>query len=167
MDVAAIVDCGWMPCGMRYSDHAATPMHCDGCPAGCCADILGPCTRWCQGGGGCISGSDGGHDEQQRAGGAELPRPQTQSRLKAHSLSPAHGPASVARRSAPRGTSSRRQGGGPHGERGATQEPHTTPAQNTDAVYCASLLALPPSKPGPDARGTPLVPGWAVNSCHE
>ncbi len=80
--------------------------------------------------------------------GAELPRPQTQSRLKAHSLSPAIGPASVPRRAAPRGTSSRRKRGGPHGERGATQGPHSTPAQNTEAGYRTPLLVLPRRSPG-------------------
>ena len=53
--------------------------------------------------------------EQTRVG-AELPRPQTQSRLKAHSISPASGPASVDCRCAPRGSSSRRQRGGPTGQ---------------------------------------------------
>ncbi len=43
-------------------------------------------------------------------------------------------------------------GGGPHGERGATQEPHSTPAQDTAAVYRAPLLALPSRSPG-------LMPG--------
>ena len=64
--------------------------------------------------------------EQTRVG-AELPRPQTQSGLKAHSLSPAIGPASVLRRCAPRGSSSRRQRGGPTGRErsyaGAAQYP--------------------------------------------
>ncbi len=41
--------------------------------------------------------------------GAELPPLQTQGGLKEHSLSPAIGPASVLRRCAPRGSSSRRQ----------------------------------------------------------
>ena len=64
--------------------------------------------------------------EQTRVG-AELPRPQAQSRLKAHSLSPASGPASVDCRCAPRGSSSRRQRGGPTGQErsyaGAAQYP--------------------------------------------
>ena len=64
--------------------------------------------------------------EQTRVG-AELPRPQTQSRLEAHSISPASGPASVDSRCAPRGSSSRRQRGGPIGQErsyaGATQYP--------------------------------------------
>ena len=65
-------------------------------------------------------------NDQTRVG-AELPRPQTQSGLKAHSLSPASGPASVASRCAPRGSSSRRQRGGPTGRErsyaGAAQYP--------------------------------------------
>ena len=80
------------------------------------------------------------------------------SRLKAHSLSPASGPASVASRSAPRGSSSRRQEAGPRGKRGATQEPQSTPAQDTEAVDRAPLLELPPSKPGPEARVHLLCP---------
>ena len=48
-----------------------------------------------------------------------------------HSLNQAHRPSSVHSRSAPRGSSPRRREGGPHGEHGATQEPHSTPAQNT------------------------------------
>ncbi len=43
-------------------------------------------------------------------------------------------------------------GGGPHGERGATQGPHSTPAQDTEAVNRAPLLALPRRSPG-------LMPG--------
>ncbi len=53
----------------------------------------------------------------------------------------------------------------PHSERGATQEPHSTPAQNTEAVYRAPLLVVPPSEPGPDARGAPALPSWAVDCC--
>jgi hypothetical protein len=97
--------------------------------------------------------------------GAELPRPQThwQSRLKAHSISPVHRPASVARRSASRGSSSRRRGGGPHGERGATQEPHSTPAQNTEAANPRVAPSSTPSEPGPVARGAPVLPSRAIN----
>jgi hypothetical protein len=91
--------------------------------------------------------------------GAELPQPQTQSGLKAHSLSPANvGP----RRwpvAAPREDRARAaREAGPPGGSGATQGPHSTPAQDTEAVDRAPLLALPPSKPGPDARGTPVMP---------
>ena len=94
--------------------------------------------------------------------GAELPQPQTQSGLKAHSLSPAIRPASVASRCAPRGSSSRRQKAGPPGESGATQESHSTPAQDTEAVDRAPLLALPPTKPGPEARVHLLCPNGPI-----
>ena len=94
--------------------------------------------------------------------GAELPQPQTQSGLKAHSISTAIGPASVASRCAPRGSSSRRRKAGPPGESGATQEPHSTPAQDTEAVDRAPLLALPPTKPGPEARVHLLCPNGPI-----
>ena len=91
--------------------------------------------------------------------GAELPQPQTQSGLKAHLLSPASdGP----RRwpvAAPREDRARAaREAGPPGESGATQGPHSTPAQDTEAVDRAPLLALPPSKPGPGARVHLLCP---------
>jgi hypothetical protein len=60
------------------------------------------------------------------------------------------------------GAQSRRRGGGPHGERGATQEPHSTPAQNTEAAVRASLLTLPRQSPGL-LPGAPVLPSRAVN----
>ncbi len=98
--------------------------------------------------------------------GAELPQPQTQSRLKAHSLSPAHGPASVPRRSAPRGSSSRRlappKRRAPWRARsyaGAAQYPC---AEHRGGKPCVAPSSTP-TEPGPDARGAPVLPSRAVN----
>jgi hypothetical protein len=91
--------------------------------------------------------------------GAELPRPQTQSGLKAHSLSPAIGPASVPRRCAPRGSSSRRQRGGPTGRErsyaGAAQYPC---AEHRGGIPRAAPSATPSTKPGLEARDHLLCP---------
>jgi hypothetical protein len=97
--------------------------------------------------------------------GAELPRPQTQSGLKAHSLSPAIGPASVARRCAPRGSSSRRQRGGPTG-----REPsYAGAAQYPCAGHRGGRPRAAPSSTPDEARargpGAPVVPDWADNCC--
>ena len=98
--------------------------------------------------------------------GAELPWPQTQSGLKAHSLSLASDGQRRWPVAAPREDRARAaREAGPPGESGATQGPHSTPAQDTEEVDRAQLLALPPSKPWPDARGTPVVPRGAVNWC--
>ena len=52
--------------------------------------------------------------------------------------------------------------GGPHGEHGAAQGPHSTPAQNTEAEYRASLLGLPRRTRAPWPR-IHLLGHWAVD----
>jgi hypothetical protein len=78
--------------------------------------------------------------------------------LEAHSLSPASGPASVVRRCAPRGSSSRRQRGGPTGQErsyaGTAQYPC---AEHRGGIPRAAPSATP-SKPGPWARVHLLCP---------
>ncbi len=49
-------------------------------------------------------------------------------------------------------------GGGPHGEHGAAQGPHSTPAQDTEAVVRPSHLLLPPAHPDPVAQDSPAWP---------
>ncbi len=82
------------------------------------------------------------HGEQRTRVGAELPRPQTES-IEGTFIKPGQ-------RARVGGLSLRSArielvppGGGPHGERGATQGPHSTPVHDTKAVDRAPLLALP------------------------
>ena len=90
--------------------------------------------------------------------GAELPRPQTQSGLKAHSLSPAIGPASVPRRCAPRGSSSRRQRGGPTGRERSYAGAAQYPCAEHRGGRPRAAPSLPRRSPGPDARVHLLCP---------
>jgi hypothetical protein len=90
--------------------------------------------------------------EQTRVG-AELPRPQTQSRLKAHSKSPASGPASVASRRAPRGSSSRRQRGGPTGQERSYAGAAQYPCAEHRGGRPRAAPSLPRRRPG-------LLPGY-------
>ena len=82
--------------------------------------------------------------------------------IEAHSLSPGP-PALVGVQSqCPARIEPAPPGGGPHGEHGATQGPHSTPAQNTEAEYRTSLLDLPRRTRAPWPR-IRLFGHWAVD----